>query len=96
MLRLNSLPPVKTPVRQRITPLVAATQRAQEQKQALVVDPLMPLAHAVPLLGSPSYSTVRKWIANGSLHVWRAGKGHFRVRLSEVQRFLSANEVNHG
>jgi excisionase family DNA binding protein len=90
------LAPVKSSVRQRLTPLVLQAQKAAEQRQAIAVDPLMKLSEAASLLGNPSYSVLRKWIKDGSLRVWRAGKGHFRVRLSEIQRFLSANEVSRG
>jgi excisionase family DNA binding protein len=93
MLDLNRIPPVKTAVRQRSTSLLLQHQRVREQKQALTIDPLMPLREAVGMLGNPSYSLLRKWIADGTLRCWRAGKGHYRVRLSEIRRFLSANEV---
>ena len=94
MLDQNRIPPVKTSVRQRSTSLLAQHQRVREQKQALTIDPLMPLREAVGMLGNPSYSLLRKWIAEGSLVCWRAGKGHYRIRLSEVQRFLAAGEVH--
>jgi len=68
----------------------------REEKAALTLDPLLPLREAVGLLGSPSYTTLRSWIADGSLRVWRAGRGHYRVRLREVQRFLAAGEVQRG
>jgi hypothetical protein len=104
---MASIPPVKTPVGQRVTPTTAQSVRAAQEKQALVVDPLMPLREAVPMLGNPSYSLLQKWIRTGVLRVWRlpgdrsqkangAGRGQYRVRLSEVQRFRSENEVNHG
>jgi excisionase family DNA binding protein len=86
----NRIPPVKTSVQQRATPLLAQHQKVREQKQALQIDPLMPLRECVGMLGNPSYSLLRKWIADGQLRVWRAGKGQFRVRLSEVQRFIDA------
>ena len=91
---LNRIPPVKTAVRQRATPLPLQNQRVREEKQALAIDPLMPLREAIGLLGNPSYALLRVWIKNGTLRCWRAsGKGHYRVRLSEVQRFLKAGEV---
>ena len=89
---MSRLPPVKMPVRQRLTPLVLQSVRQRELKQALLTDPLLPLSEAVPMLGNPSYSTLRKWIKTESLHVWRAGKGHFKVRLSEVRRFVAAGD----
>lgn len=86
--------PVKASVSARTASLLAQHQRVREQKQALTIDPLMPLREAVSLLGSPSYTTLRSWIKDGQLRVWRASKGgHFRIRLSEVQRFLAAGEV---
>jgi hypothetical protein len=93
MNTLNRIPPVKTAVSRRATPLLAQHQRVREEKAALTIDPLMPLREAVPLLGNPSYALLRVWIKTGALRVWRAGHGHFRVRLSEVQRFLRENEV---
>ena len=93
MLDQNRVPPVKTSVRHRSTSLLLQHQKVREQKQALTIDPLMPLREAIGLLGNPSYSLLRKWIADGSLRVWRAGRGHYRIRLSEVQRFLTSNEV---
>jgi excisionase family DNA binding protein len=89
---LDSLPNVKTPIRTRVTPLMLQTQKQLELKQAMLGDPLMPLSEAAPMLGNPSYSTLRKWIRNGSLHVWRAGRGHYKVKLSEVRRFVGAGE----
>jgi excisionase family DNA binding protein len=67
--------------------------RAQEQKQALIVDPLLKLAEVMPLVGSPSYCTLLRWIREGSLRVHRVGRGHYRVRLSEVQRFRTSGEA---
>jgi excisionase family DNA binding protein len=86
--------PVRTPVRQRVTPMLAQTMKAVEQMRSMTVDPLMPLSKAVPLLGNVSYGTLRRWIASGALRVHRATpRGHFRVRLSEVERFRTAGEV---
>jgi hypothetical protein len=94
MNNLNRIPPVKTSVSQRTTPLLAQHQRVRDEKEALTIDPLMRLAEAMPMLGNPSYTTMRGWIKTGALRVWRAGaSGHFRIRLSEVQRFLRENEV---
>jgi excisionase family DNA binding protein len=92
---MQSTVPVRTPVRDRHQTLTPQAQQAQERKQALVNDPLMLLRAAVPLLGCPSYDTLRKWIANGSLRVWRVGRSHYRIRLSEIERFLaSGNGAN--
>ena len=68
-------------------------QEARERKNVLVVDPLMLLSEAQPLLGNPSYSVLRGWIAAGKLKVWRVGRSHFRIRLSEVERFLSSGDI---
>lgn len=87
----NRTLPVKTAVSQRSALLLAQHQKVREQKQALQIDPLMPLREAVPMLGSPSYALLRRWIADGQLRVWRAGgRGQFRIKLSEVQRFIDA------
>jgi excisionase family DNA binding protein len=88
-------PPVKTSVASRNAPLLAQHERIRAEKVALFVDPLMRLAEAMPMLGNPSYMTVRSWIKKGTLKVWRVEKGHFKIRLSEVQRFLAAHEVPH-
>jgi excisionase family DNA binding protein len=87
--------PVKATVVSRTNSTLNSAIKANQQKQALVVDPLMRLSEAVPLLGNPSYQLLRKWIKDGSLRVWRANGGHYRVRLSEIERFRSANEVSH-
>jgi excisionase family DNA binding protein len=90
MTNLNSIPPVKTSVSQRSRALLTQHQKVRQEQAALVVDPLMPLRQAVPMLGSPSYSLLRKWIRDGSLRCWRAGTGQYRVRLSEVRRFIDS------
>ena len=85
--------PVKSAVRPRTQSLASQVQKAQDRKQAMAVDPLLKLAEAQVLLGNPSYSVLRGWIAAGKLKVWRVGHGHIRVRLSEVERCRAANEV---
>jgi pSer/pThr/pTyr-binding forkhead associated (FHA) protein len=96
MLNRNNFSPVKSPVRQRLTPLVLQTQKVYEERNAIAVDPLLKLSEAVSLLGNPSYTTLRSWIKSGSLHCFRVGRGHHRVRLSEIKQFLLAIEVNNG
>lgn len=82
------VPPVKTPVRSRRSPLLAQNQRVRERHEAMIVDPLLSLAEAQTLLGSPSYHTMRRWLASGALHGWRPHKtGHHKIRLSEIERF---------
>jgi excisionase family DNA binding protein len=93
MLNPNRIPPVKTSVSQRSASLLLQHEHVRAEKAALVVDPLMKLSQVVELLGNPSYTTLRSWIKSGSLKVWRAGRGHYKIRLSEVKRFLTANEV---
>ena len=90
MINLTRIPPLKTSVSQRSRALLAQHQKVHDEQAALVVDPLMPLRQAVPMLGSPSYSLLRKWIRDGSLRCWRAGTGQYRVRLSEVRRFIDS------
>jgi hypothetical protein len=92
MPTMNRVLPVKTNLSQRTTPLSVQLEQVQAQRRSLAADPLLKLADAVSLLGNPSYNTLRKWIADGTLHVWRAGRGHFRVRLSEITRFRAAGE----
>jgi hypothetical protein len=88
-------PPVKASVQSRTNSTLLSAIKAKQQKDAMTIDPLMRLSEAVPLLGNPSYQLLRAWIKRGELHVWRAGRGHYRVRLSEIERFRSANEVTH-
>jgi hypothetical protein len=86
--------PVKTPVHLRTASMMQQTLRAQQQKQDFVVDPLLKLSEALPMLGSPGYATLRRWIKEGALRVHRATPhSHFRVRLSEIERFRKAGEV---
>jgi excisionase family DNA binding protein len=88
--------PIKTPVHQRVTLPTVQAQQIRDAKQALTADPLMPLREAFPMLGNPSYTLARRWIREGLLRAWRVGRfGHFKVRLSEVQRFMRENEVSH-
>jgi excisionase family DNA binding protein len=88
--------PVKTPVNQRATSMALQALRAQQEREKYVVDPLLKLSEALPMLGNPGYQTLRRWIRDGSLSVWRVGRGHMRVRLSEISRFRTAGEVQNG
>lgn len=87
----------RSPVSSRVPSTLAQTVKAAESIRALAVDPLLPLVRAIPLLGDPSYSLVRKWISDGHLKVWRlpGGRGQFRVRLSEIQRFRREYEEHY-
>ncbi len=72
--------------------LPTATQAMKQQlaRAELYGDPLLTLQEAQSALGSPSYSTLREWIATGYLKTWRIGKrGHHKVHLSEVRRLLA-------
>jgi hypothetical protein len=75
MLNRNNFSPVKSPVRQQLTPLVLQTQKVYEERNAIAVDPLLKLSEAVSLLGNPSYTTLRSWIKSGSLHCFRVDRG---------------------
>jgi hypothetical protein len=89
MSNLNQIPPVKTPVRTRSS-LLQQSQRMREQREAMVIDPLLSLAQAQAMLGNPCYSTLRRWVSTGLLHAWRAHPtGHHKIRLSEIERFRS-------
>lgn len=83
--------PVKTSVADRS--ILGQHEIVRKIKADLTCDPLLRMSEAVPLLGSPAYSTLQTWIKTGAIRTWRAGRGHYRIRLSEVQRFLAANEV---
>lgn len=83
--------PVKTSVSNR---LLHQHQAAKAEVDAIKIDPLLRLSQCMELLGSPSYFTIRKWIATGQLRVWRPGnRGQYRCRLSWIKTFLSENEV---
>jgi excisionase family DNA binding protein len=94
---MNSVMPCKTSVTQRNAAILAQHQQIRESKTALLVDPLLRLSECMGLLGSPSYTTVRSWIKSGSLRAVRpGGRGPYRCRLSEVERFLRTSEVRCG
>ena len=78
--------------RPRFSPVLARALELQKEKAALAADPLLKLSEAATMIGNPSYPTLRRWIATGKLRVWRAGNSHFKVKLSEVRRFLRAGE----
>ncbi len=80
-------------MRNRLPSLVDQIRLAFEQRNAIAVDPLLKVRDAALLLGNPSYATICSWIKAGALHCHRVGRGHHKVRLSEIRRFLSAHEV---
>lgn len=91
---MNRVLPVKTDIATRTANLLIQHAQIREDKTRLLCDPLMRLAEARDLLGCPSYSTLRNWIADGRLRVLRPGRvGPFKIRLSEVERFLRDSEV---
>jgi excisionase family DNA binding protein len=91
---MNNILPVKVSSAKRNAALLAQHTAIRESKSALLVDPLMRLAEARDLLGYPSYSTIRSWIADGRLRVLRpGGVGPFKIRLSEIENFLRNSEV---
>jgi hypothetical protein len=67
-------------------------QRQIAQRAELYADPLISLQEFAAAVGSPSYSVIRRWIVTGELKTWRVGKGHHKVRLSELRRFLASGE----
>jgi len=87
---LSRLPPVKTPVSPgRFNPLAAQIKRTLELRNQLCGDPLLGLSEVAQATGEPCYATIRRWIKMGMLHTVRFGpRGHHRVRLSELRRFL--------
>jgi len=85
--------PVKTTVRARTAAILAAHDSIRQTKKNLTIDPLLRLSECMPML-NVSYQTVRGWIRAGTLRVSRpGGRGPYRCRLSEVQRFLKDSEV---
>jgi excisionase family DNA binding protein len=88
--------PVKTSVAVRTAAILAQHASIRETKDSLTVDPFLRLSECMPML-NVSYQTVRGWIRDGTLKVSRpGGRGPFRCRLSEIQRFLRDSEVKCG
>ncbi len=90
MNEIATNPPIRIFARAARTPLTAQIERQLSQKTQLFGDPLLSLAEIKLALGT-SYSTVRKLITSGKIRSWRPSpRGHHRVRLSELQKFLDS------
>jgi hypothetical protein len=87
---LNHLPPVKTPVRPgRCNPLAVQIKKTFDLKNELYGDPFLSLSEVAQATGEPCYATIRRWIKTGLIRTVRFGpRGHHRVRLSELRRFV--------
>jgi excisionase family DNA binding protein len=84
---------VKAAVRSRFTSLAAQVTKQIELKKELYSDPLLSIAECRPALGDVSYSTFRKLIAAGKIRTWRPSpRGHHRIRLSELRRFIASGD----
>jgi hypothetical protein len=85
-----SNPPLQTPVRQLV-------ERAIQNRQAILGDPLLDLRTVRAALGNCSYSFLRKLISEGTLKTFRIGAhGHHRVRQSELQKLLAKGDHHNG
>jgi excisionase family DNA binding protein len=94
MTETNLLLPVKSPGRPASsparTPLTTQIERQLTQKTQLFGDPLLSIQETKLALGM-SYATIRKLLVSGRLKSWRPSpKGHHRIRLSEVQKFIAS------
>jgi excisionase family DNA binding protein len=75
------------------SPVATSIRQSFENARALYSDPLLSLRDALPALGNVSYGTLRKLIATGKIRVWRSTpRGHMKVRMSELQRFLASGD----
>lgn len=92
MSNLGTLPTIKSPIQSwQRGPLAVQLEKNIQQRALLASDPLMPLAE-VRLVLNCSYSQVRKLIANGSLRIFRIGKGHIKVRQSVLMELLAKGD----
>jgi excisionase family DNA binding protein len=55
-------------------------------------DPLLTVPEIAKQLRLTEW-TIREWIKAGKLHGWRAGVRRYRVRQSELERFLREREA---
>jgi hypothetical protein len=83
----------KSPGGRPRNPLGIQITRTLALKQELFGDPLIGLSECRLAIGQCSYSQLRKWISAGQIRTWRPSpRGHHKVRLSELRRFLAAGE----
>ncbi len=89
MVQMSSSFSLKSPVRpaQR-GPLASQVQRQLKLREELFYDPLLPLRDVQVALGGVSYAHIRKLIADGTLKVFRIGRGHMKVRASVLKKLL--------
>ncbi len=87
--------PVKRPIRTR---QVAATITAQlETQRILYADPLLPLRDVQTALGNISYGTLRRLLIDKKIRAWRPSpRGHYKIRLSELKKFLAQGDQQLG
>jgi excisionase family DNA binding protein len=85
---------LKTPVRPLKHGRLARQIEHQltQRSQLLFDDPLLPLSDVAVALGGVSYSHLQKLIKNGTLKVFRIGRGHRRVRQSVLQELLAKGD----
>jgi hypothetical protein len=88
---------LKSPVRpaQRGA-LATQIQRQMKLHEELFYDPLLPLRDVQVALGGVSYANIRKLIAQGTLKVFRIGKGHMKVRASVLKKLLQEGDRQPG
>jgi hypothetical protein len=86
-------PPIHPP--RQLNPLAAQITKQLEMKKELYGDPLLRLSECLPALGDVSLSTLRKQIAAGRIKTWRnSPRGHHKIRLSELRRFLAQGDTH--
>ena len=86
-------PNLKKPFRQvQRGPLAAQIERNLQQRAAILGDPLLDLQTVRLALGGISYSRLTKLVEDGSLKVFRIGRGHRKVRQSALQALLDQGD----
>jgi excisionase family DNA binding protein len=84
--------PVKPSAPRAFTPVGVQIAAQLATKRELFGDPLLNIKEIELALGC-SYSNVRNLIADGRLRSWRASpRGHHKVRLSEIRRYLAQGQ----
>ena len=79
------------------SPLARQITAQLQMKAELFSDPLITLAEARLAIGNCSYAHARRLISDGRLRVWRSSpRGHMRVRLSELKRYLASGDQEPG
>jgi hypothetical protein len=94
LITASSKPPIlKTPLRKvQRGPLAAQIELNLQQRAAMLGGPLLDLQTVRLALGGISYSRLNKLVEDGSLKVFRIGRGHRKVRQSVLQALLAKGD----